>query len=145
MKSLILRTATRLLFSLLLLFSVFMFLRGHNEPGGGFIGGLVGASAFILLALSESVDRARTILYFDTYTLAGIGLLMATIAGALPLIVRKPFLTGLWWFPEIGGTEYHIGTFFPFDLGVYLVVIGFSLELIFGLIEQKEEMGEWSM
>ena len=55
----IFRTAARLLMPLLLLFSVFLLLRGHNEPGGGFVGGLVAAAAFALYAIAFGTRRAR--------------------------------------------------------------------------------------
>lgn len=139
MKSIILRTATRLLFAVLLMFSVFLFLRGHNFPGGGFIGGLVAAMAFILLAFSESVQKAREMLMIDPYVLAGIGLAVASLTGVVPFIAEKPFLTGLWWEPKIGGAHYHFGTPLVFDLGVYFVVVGFLLKLMLGLLDEYEK------
>ena len=77
MKSLILRTATRFLMPLLLLFALFLLFRGHNEPGGGFVGGLVVAAAFILYAIAYGVSAGRSALLIDPSTLVGIGLLVA--------------------------------------------------------------------
>jgi len=75
--SLILSTATRLLLPLLLMFSIFLLLRGHNEPGGGFVGGLVAAAAFALHAIAYSVAATRRLLIIDPRALIGTGLLIA--------------------------------------------------------------------
>ena len=83
MKSLILRTATRFLMPLLLLFAVFLLLRGHNEPGGGFVGGLVVSAAFVLYAIAYGVDAGRRALLVDPSTLLSVGLLVALVS-AIP-------------------------------------------------------------
>ena len=81
MQSLILTTTTRLLVALLLVFSVYALLRGHNLPGGGFIGGLIGATAFILYALAASVDEAARALKVDPANVAMLGVGVAGLAG----------------------------------------------------------------
>ena len=70
MNSLILSTATRVLVPLILVLSVFVFFRGHNEPGGGFIGGLLAATAFALLEKAEGLAAARRALRFDPQSIA---------------------------------------------------------------------------
>ncbi len=135
MNSIILTTTTRFMISLLLVFSIFLLLRGHNEPGGGFIGGLVGAASFALYALAYSVDAARKTLAVDPRTLIGYGLLAATLAGLIAYVGGDAFLTGLWLhapMPVIG----KLGTTLLFDVGVYLVVVGFTLHIIFTLAEE---------
>jgi len=137
MSSLILRTATRYLVPLMLLFSVFLLLRGHNLPGGGFIAGLVAAAAFALYALAYSVDEARHILLLDPHILIGSGLLLALLSGLFPLLDGREFLTGVWsnlFFPSFG--DIAIGTPFFFDIGVYLVVIGVAVTILFRLAEE---------
>jgi multicomponent Na+:H+ antiporter subunit B len=137
MTSLILRTATRFLMTLLLLFSFFLLLRGHNEPGGGFVGGLVAGTAFVLYAVSFQVDSARKLLRADPHTLIGLGLLLAAGSGVLGLAAGRPFLTGMWaaWeLPENG--ELAVGTVLLFDVGVYLVVVGAVLTILFSLLEE---------
>ena len=89
MTSLILRTATRFLMPLLLLFALFLLLRGHNEPGGGFVGGLVVAAAFVLYAIAYGVDAGRRALLVDPSTLLGVGLLVALGSG-IPAVLRRP-------------------------------------------------------
>jgi multicomponent Na+:H+ antiporter subunit B len=137
MNSLILRAATRFMLPLLLLFSVFLLLRGHNLPGGGFSGGLVAASAFILYGLAFSVEEARRSLVGGTHLLVGGGLLLALGSGMLPLLAGRPLLTGLWGkflVPGYGIVE--LGTPLLFDTGVYLVVVGITLSIIFPLAEE---------
>ena len=135
MRSLILQTATRFMLVLLVLFSVFVLLRGHNEPGGGFIGGLLAAAALALYQLAYGVDCARRLLRVDPRTLTGAGLLIAAASGCVALLVGRPFLTGLWlkWpIPGIG----NLSTILVFDVGVYLVVIGVTLLILFTLGEE---------
>jgi multicomponent Na+:H+ antiporter subunit B len=137
MNSLILRTATRLLFTLLLLFSIFILLRGHNEPGGGFIAGLVTGGAFVLYAMAYDVGTARRALRIEPLALIGLGLLLAAGSGFLPLFSGEPFLTGKWisldW---LDAEPIKLGSPVIFDIGVYLVVIGASLTIILTLAEE---------
>jgi multicomponent Na+:H+ antiporter subunit B len=136
MRSLILDTTSRLLMGLLLMFSFFLLLRGHNLPGGGFAGGLVAASAFALQALSSGPSAARERLFVDPTMLIGIGLLIVLVAGLFGPAFGLPFLTGLWGdtsLPLIGDP----GTPLLFDAGVYVVVMGISLLIIFNLAEEE--------
>lgn len=133
--SLILRTATRFLLSLLLLFAVFLLLRGHNAPGGGFVGGLFAAIAFVLYALAYTPAEARAALRVDPRTLVGAGLITAAAAGSLPLVIGRPFMTGLWRDLHTPLGELHLGTPVVFDIGVFLVVVGVTLTIILALIE----------
>jgi multicomponent Na+:H+ antiporter subunit B len=135
MPSLILQTATRYLLPLLLLFSFFLLLRGHNEPGGGFVGGLVAAAAFILYAVAFDVAATRRALGVDLHTLVGIGLFCAAGSGMLGLLQQAPYMTGQWGtqvLPVLG----KIGTPLLFDVGVYLVVIGVILLILFSLMDR---------
>ena len=137
MRSLILVTAARLLTPLLLLFSVFLLLRGHNEPGGGFAGGLVASAAFILLAISRDPAAARRALRVEPQILIGAGLLVAIAAGVLGLLVGDPLLTGQWLeIPLPGGGNLDLGTPLVFDVGVYLVVLGATLTMVLTLAEE---------
>lgn len=136
MTSIILRTATKVLIALLLLFSVFLLLRGHNEPGGGFVGGLVAASAYTLHALAYSVPATRVALRIEPRTLIGVGLLVVGISGMLPMLVGRPFLTGLWADLRPGSGVLDVGTPLVFDIGVYLAVLGVVLTIILALAEE---------
>ena len=137
MNSLILRTASRYLLPLLILFSIFLLLRGHNEPGGGFVAGLVAAAAFALYAIAADVQAAQNALQVDPHVLIGSGLLLALVEGIVPLLLGQKFLTGIWMslnLPIVGEVE--IGSPLFFDIGVYLVVMGVVLMIIFTLAEE---------
>jgi multicomponent Na+:H+ antiporter subunit B len=133
---LILRTAGRFLLPLLLLFSIFLLLRGHNEPGGGFSGGLVAAAAFILLSVATDVPTTRWTLRLSPRVFMAIGLLVALGSGLLGLLGGKPFLTARWIDLALpGGFVLALGTPLLFDLGVYLVVVGAVLTMVLALEE----------
>ena len=74
MDTLIFRTMAPYLTALMVLFSVFVLLRGHNQPGGGFIGGLIAASAFAILGIANGVSAVRRALWFDPIAIAAAGL-----------------------------------------------------------------------
>ncbi len=134
-KSAILSIAVRYLLPLQLLFALFVLVRGHNEPGGGFIAGLVVAAAFALYAIAHDVRQARAVLRFPPRAFIASGLLLAAASGLVALLGGKPFMTGLWStveLPVIG----KVGTPLIFDIGVFLVVIGVALMMIFTLMEE---------
>ena len=134
MRSIIFLTATTYLLPLLLLLSVYLLLHGHDLPGGGFVGGLVASAAFALYAISHGVEESRRMIRIDPKTLIGIGLLTALVGGCLSLFASKPFLTGLWTTWELM-KKWKIGTPVLFDIGVYLVVVGAILTIVFSLAE----------
>ncbi len=137
MNSLILSTATRLLMPLILILSIFVFYRGHNDPGGGFIGGLLAATAFALLEKARGRAAAQRALYFDPMALAAFGLGCAVVAGIWGGLLYGSFLQGVWPFitilPDGGKTGLPVGSIFLFDLGVYLVVLGTICGILFAL------------
>jgi multicomponent Na+:H+ antiporter subunit B len=136
--SLILRTMVRYLFPLLLLFAVFVFLRGHNEPGGGFIAGLVASAAYALYSIAYNSVEARRALGVDTRFLIGAGLLVALLSGLPAILTGKPFLSGFWGYLSIPGVfKIEGGTPVLFDLGVFLAVVGVTLTIIFALEEAE--------
>ncbi len=136
MNSLILRTATSLLLAVLLLFSIFLLLRGHDLPGGGFIGGLVGAAAIALYALAFDAPRAERLLRASPRIVFGVGLCAAVAAGLAGGLASLDFLTGLWWIFDLGPFEVKLSTVLLFDVGVYLVVVGTILTMLFALEER---------
>jgi multicomponent Na+:H+ antiporter subunit B len=137
MTSLIFRTATRYMFPPLLVFSIYLLLRGHHYPGGGFVGGLFAGSSFALYALAFDVDAARKLLRFDPRDVTAIGLAIALLSGLPALLLGHPFLTGTWWDLPLPHTVLHIGTPLIFDIGVYFVVLGVLLTLVFSLGEER--------
>lgn len=135
MKTIILKTASNYLLPLLLLFSVFILLRGHYLPGGGFVGGLIASIAFILHAFANGLQNTKTVLRVHPGFLMPVGLAIAVISGFFPIVFQDlPFMTGVWYsnpLPVIG----MVGTALFFDVGVYIVVVGVTLTIIFTISE----------
>ena len=131
MKSIILKTATRLLSGIVLVFAAYLLWRGHHAPGGGFIAALVAATGFALVALADGSDTVRRGLFFSPQQLIAAGMGMALGAGVLGMMGHKPFLTGLWWPPQ----KALLGTPLLFDMGVFLVVLGAILTVLLALEE----------
>ncbi len=94
MFSIILSTASRYLLPLMLIFSFFLLLRGHNEPGGGFVGGLVAAAAYALYLIANGVEEAKKLLKAEPIKLIAIGLLLAIISAFISVINGQDFMTG---------------------------------------------------
>lgn len=131
MISLVLSTASKVLLPVLLVFSFFVLIRGHYEPGGGFVGGLVAASAFALYAISNGIKEARR-LFPHAKLFIVLGLSSALISGLLSVFAGSPAFTGLWTefsLPVIG----KLSTPLLFDVGVYFVVIGITTSIVFTL------------
>jgi len=137
-RSVILDTATAYLLPLMLLFSVFLLLRGHNEPGGGFAGGLVAAAGFALLATGSGVEAARRALRAEPRALLAVGLLVALASGIPGMLAGEPFQAAVWWTLDLpGGGSLYVGTPLVFDVGVYLAVLGTVLAIVFALEEEE--------
>lgn len=132
MNTLIMRETTRLLVPVILMFSVFVLLRGHNHPGGGFVGGLIAAIALCLYIFVADAEAARRLLRTDPSTIGAVGLAIAIASGLVGYLVeRTPFLTSEW--STIGALK--VGTPLAFDVGVYLVVIGAVLTFVLAIKE----------
>lgn len=139
MRTLIFRVTAPYLTALMLLFSLFVLLRGHNEPGGGFIGGLIASSAIAVYGMAVGVEAVRRALHFHPVAYGGAGLLFAVAAGLMALVGGKPFMTGLWIFLEIGGSELALSTTLIFDIGVYLVIVGAISSIALSLEERTSD------
>ncbi|MBB3135708.1 multicomponent Na+:H+ antiporter subunit B [Rhizobium pisi] len=139
MNTLIFRTVAPFLTALMLLFSVFVLLRGHNEPGGGFIGGLIAASGLAVYGIARGVSAVRRALFFHPLSIAGAGLLLSTMAGLLSIFFAVPFMTGLWIYPKLFGVEVPLSSVLLFDISVYLVVLGAIASIALALEEREVE------
>lgn len=140
MISLILASAARVVQPLLLLFSIFILIRGHNAPGGGFAGGLVAATAFILLVVAYDPAAARQSLRVNPRNLVAAGLLVAAASGLAGLAIGESFLTAIFFdLPAFAGGRVELSTVFFFDVGVYLTVVGATLTIVFTLAEATED------
>ena len=138
MKSVIFRAVAPFLTSLMVLFSIFVLLRGHNEPGGGFIGGLIAVSALAIYGIAFGVNAVRRAIRFHPLAIAGAGLLLATVSGLVSVIAGVPFRTGLWIYPSLFGVEVPLATVMSFDVGVYLVVVGAITSIALALEERDD-------
>lgn len=131
---LFLSTLSRVLLPLALLVSVFIFLRGHNLPGGGFIAGLITAVALILQYVANGVSWTQSRLPLDYQRVAGAGVLIAGLTGLGSWLFGYPYLTtafGHFHLPLVG--EFELATAMLFDLGVYLTVVGATLTILASL------------
>jgi monovalent cation:proton antiporter len=135
--SLILTTVTRLVFFVVLLFSLYLLLRGHNSPGGGFIAGVMTALGILLQSIASDLRYVRLVFRVEPRVLAGIGLMTSLTTGLVPMLLGYPFLTSTFGHVHVPGLgEVEIASAFFFDLGVYCVVVGGSLLMMITLAEE---------
>lgn len=134
-QSYIFQAVARLLFFLVNVFALYLLLRGHNLPGGGFVAGLATAISLILLSLAIGLEELHRVMRFDPVRLAVAGLAVATLTAGAPCLFGRPFLehfaVRLSGLPLMG--EVDLGTPLGFDLGVYLVVVGIAGKILFVL------------
>ncbi|MFZ0490223.1 MAG: Na+/H+ antiporter subunit B [Salegentibacter sp.] len=135
MRTVILKTASDYLLPVLLVFSVFILLRGHYLPGGGFVGGLIASIAFVLHSFANGLKNTKDLIKIHPGFLMPTGLAMAFLSGLSPVVFKgNPFMTHIWMhdpLPVLG----KISTAMTFDMGVYLVVVGVTLTIIFTISE----------
>jgi multicomponent Na+:H+ antiporter subunit B len=130
-RSVLFEPVARGLFFVLHVFAVYLLLRGHDLPGGGFIGGLVSAIAWVMLGLALGWSEVGRVLRVDPARLAAMGLLVAGVTGAAPMLWGRAFFEQFFWHgsvPFLG--ELHVGTPLAFDAGVFLVVVGITVKMI---------------
>ena len=135
MSTLIFRAMAPIIAIVMVLFSLIILLRGHNDPGGGFIGGLIAASAAATYGMAHGVGAVRRILRFNPLGYAGAGVLLAGTSGFVALFFGTTFLTAHW-------LPFHLfGVPGVFDIGVYLVVFGTLTAVTLALEDSDEEEG----
>ncbi|MCC0033991.1 MAG: Na(+)/H(+) antiporter subunit B [Hoeflea sp.] len=139
MRTVIFRSIAPYLTSLMVLFSIFVLLRGHNEPGGGFIGGLIAASALAIYGIACGVAPVRRAIYFHPMAIAAFGLFMSGMAGVLSVFASVPYMSGLWIYPHLFGVEIPLSSVLVFDVGVYLVVVGAISSIALALEERDRD------
>ncbi|MGQ3671378.1 monovalent cation/H+ antiporter subunit A [Xanthobacter sp. TB0136] len=122
---LILVVVTRVLLPLSMVVGVYIFLRGHNEPGGGFVAGLVVAIALIMQYIASGYAWGANRLHLNPQTAIGAGVGIAGIAGLIPMLFDEPFLTSNYTYVELPIVgEFELASAMVFDLGVFLTVVG---------------------
>ena len=128
---LILQNLSRLLFPLMLLIAAFVFLRGHNLPGGGFIAGLIAALAIVLQYLGNGIQWTSARIRTDMHKVIAAGLFFAIGTGLVSILLGFPFLTSAFTYlnwPVVG--KFEVASAMIFDLGVFLVVVGATVMIL---------------
>jgi multicomponent Na+:H+ antiporter subunit B len=137
MRSIILQTAARPIEGLMILLSIIILLRGHNEPGGGFVGGLLFAAAFMLHDLAFGKDEAARLLRVPPRFLIATGVLTAALSAVPSVLLGQSFMKGVWFSLPLPGFDeaVKIGTPIIFDIGVFMTVAGVLMTMTFALEE----------
>jgi multicomponent Na+:H+ antiporter subunit A len=131
--------SVRLVFHTVLVLSVYLLFAGHNAPGGGFIGGLVaGAAVFLRYIAAGSAGAAVSRFRFEV--LLGLGLLISSVSGVASLVGGREFLES-WVLDERIGVlgQVKVTASLPFDIGVYLVVLGLTVAIVDSLGREADE------
>lgn len=126
-----LQTVTKVVTFIILMFAVHIFFAGHYTPGGGFVGGLLTASAIVLLMLAFGIKTVKKIVPINYVVMTAIGLLLAIATAAASIVFDVPFFTHAYDYfdlPLFGKTSLHSAMLF--DAGVYLVVVGVTMTII---------------
>lgn len=135
--SFILRKTATTIAVIVQVFAIYLFFRGHNLPGGGFIAGIASGIGVLLLVLANGSGIITRVCPFDPLRLCGWGLLISTASGLIGLAGSGAFLTHYHYkeaeFPVLGSI--YMGTPLLFDLGVFLVVLGVIMKVTFVLLD----------
>ncbi|MBN2325535.1 MAG: Na(+)/H(+) antiporter subunit B [Candidatus Omnitrophica bacterium] len=141
MSPFLLRTSVKFIAPIQLALALYFLLRGHNEPGGGFIGGLAAASAVLLYGLSFGIQEVESKLPVSWFSFALFGLSLAVFSAFISVFVNQPFFTGIWgpelYAPLVGKLK--LGTVLLFDIGVFCLVMGFGVGLGFTFFAKEAE------
>jgi multicomponent K+:H+ antiporter subunit A len=135
--------ATRVMMPISLMVGVYIFLRGHNQPGGGFIAGLVVAIALLMQYMASGFAWAQERVRIPYHTLIGLGVVIAGLTGVGAWFAGYPFLTS-WYdyfhFPPV--EEFELASAIAFDLGVFLTVVGAVMLALYSLSRIARRTGE---
>lgn len=134
MNSLLLQIATKYIKWILVVFALIALLRGHNYPGGGFIGGLLVGLSVVFESLASNAQATKGKLKMQPEVYIALGLFLILVSTLPGLFLKGSFMAGIWTsipIPLLG--ELKVGTPFVFDIGVFLGVIGVTLLFFFTL------------
>jgi multicomponent Na+:H+ antiporter subunit B len=140
-RALVLEVAVRALHPIMMVASVWVLFRGHHEPGGGFIGGLIAVCATALVAVAQGSGAAIARIPLGPTRLAALGVGLSLSSGIPALFVGRPYLTHLWVDVPLGFTELSLGTTLLFDVGVFAVVFGALGGVLASILAIDEEAG----
>jgi multicomponent Na+:H+ antiporter subunit B len=135
----ILERVMPLLYWLILAAAVWILLRGHNAPGGGFIGGLTAVAAAAARAIVFGVPSAISVMPLQPLLLAVTGVGLALCSGLPATLLGQPYLTHLWWNLPLGFAELPLSTVLLFDIGVFFAVWGTLAGYVFALLRSNDE------
>lgn len=139
MRNVLLEQTVAFIYRFLILMALYLLWRGHNEPGGGFIAGIIAAIGNIFYAIVFGAGRARDKMIAQPFTFIGTGLLVSVGAAFLPVIQGLSPLTGLWLEIPLWGTQtLHLGSPLLFDIGVFCVVFGMITAIVLTIMEVME-------
>lgn len=127
----IMQFTAKIVFFMIFFYAVHIFFAGHYTPGGGFVGGLITASAIVLLIIAFDLKTVQTILPINYIYMVATGLILALGTASFSMFTGKPFFTHFFNYfnlPILGKTSLHTAALF--DLGVYLVVVGVTMTII---------------
>lgn len=138
MNSIIIRIAAKYIPPLLIVFSLYVLLKGHNSPGGGFIGGLIAGSGVIFYSLSHNVKETYEKVYLKPVSYLMLGFFLMIVSAIAGLFGNKAVLTGIWSEINLAGVQIKLGTPLLFDSGIYLIIFGGMLMITQSILEETE-------
>jgi multicomponent K+:H+ antiporter subunit A len=134
---------TRVLMPIVIVVGLYIFLRGHNEPGGGFVAGLVIAIALLMQYMASGFAWTQERKRIEYHTMIGLGIVIAGLTGVGALLVGRPFLTSAYTYVHLPPIEeFELATAMLFDLGVFLTVLGAVMLMLYSLSRIARYAGE---
>ena len=134
---------TRVLMPIAVMVGVYIFLRGHNEPGGGFVAGLVIAIALLMQYMASGFAWTQERKKIEYHTMIGLGVVIAALTGVGSWLLGKPFLTSDFTYIHLPPIEeFELATAMLFDLGVFLTVLGAVMLMLYSLSRIARSAGE---
>jgi multisubunit Na+/H+ antiporter MnhB subunit len=131
MRNIVLERIVSLFLYVMVGFAIFLLFRGHNRPGGGFIGGIIAAAGFLLYGIVFGSEKVLEKIRVNPRYIMGSGLLIAFLAATIPMILGKPPLTAMWVFPA----GIPLGTPLLFDVGVFVLVLGMIVSIFTNIMD----------
>ena len=135
--------ATRVLMPIAVVVGLYIFLRGHNQPGGGFVAGLVIAIALLMQYMASGFAWTQERKRIEYHAMIGLGIVIAGLTGAGSWLAGKPFLTSAFIYVHLPPIEeFELATAMLFDLGVFLTVLGAVMLMLYSLSRIARHTGE---
>ena len=137
MRNIILEKIAKIVLPGMIMAAIFLLFRGNNNPGGGFMSGLIESVGFVFYEIVYETKSVKKMLYFSSIQWMGIGLLLVLFSAIFSLFLNRELLTGIWPATKIPFFDTIIpSTPIVFDMGVFLVVTGLILTIIITIMEE---------